>query len=116
MGQEARQDASSTVDGAPVSLILSTPAATNRRATRSTSSVDRSCEFGVRSTPSAGMQYWHLRLHLRAQNIRAGQSTHAPLQPMRHSCRRLPKSSSHSSACQKKATSYDAQLPRAKII
>ena len=57
------------VGSPPVNLILSTPAPTNIAPRRIISSCDRSSGLGVRSTPSAGIQYWHLRLQRSVNDI-----------------------------------------------
>lgn len=40
------------------------------RTSREISCADRSCSRGVRSMPSAGMQYWQRRLHFSVSDIR----------------------------------------------
>ena len=52
-----------TVGSPPVNRTLSTPALANTRTKRSISSAVNKSPFGVKSTPSSGMQYPHRKLH-----------------------------------------------------
>lgn len=57
------------VGSPPVKRIFSTPELTNRFAKRTISFCERILGLGVRSTPSAGIQYWHRRLQRSVREI-----------------------------------------------
>eukprot|EP00659_Diplonema_papillatum_P014259 gene14259-biopygen14313 len=67
----ARSSKSRRTSGSPpVRRILRTPSSAKMPAARTISAVDIKSSAGVRSTPSAGMQYWHRRLHRSVMLIR----------------------------------------------